>query len=134
MLNTLDMYGVCHEIYRDFRGKNVYTELDENILNFIFRLYNTTEIDCEEIKALWIEWLTKGTLSVSNQIQNARIRLRNRKVPKAVLKAVEKFKLIDNIIMNSDYQDATAHPLWSEWEHYAYALVEQGWGYLIKAD
>lgn len=59
---------------------------------------------------------------------------RNRKVQTAVLKAVEKFKLIDNIIMNSDYQDATAHPLWSEWEYYAYALVEQGWGYLIKVD
>lgn len=55
-----------------------------------------------------------------------------KKVSTAVLKAVEKFKLIDNIIMNSDYQDATAHPLWSEWEHYAYVLVEQGWGYLIR--
>lgn len=129
MLNTLDMYGICHEIYRDYTNKNAYTELDENILNFIFKLYNTTEIDCEEVKSLWIEWLTKGTLSVNTQIQNARNR--NRKVPTAVLKAVEKFKLIDNIIMNSDYQDATAHPLWSEWEHYAYALVEQGWGYLI---
>ena len=132
MLNTLDMYGICHEIYRDLKGKNAYAETDENILNFIFRLYNITEIDCEEIKALWIEWLTKGTLSINTQIQNARNR--NRKVPIAVLKAVEKFKLIDNIIMNSDYQDATAHPLWSEWERYAYTLVEQGWGYLIKAN
>lgn len=132
MLNTLDMYGICHEIYRDFKGKNTYVETDENILNFIFRLYNTTEIDCEEVKSLWIEWLTKGTLSVNMQIQKARNR--NRKVPTAVLKAVEKFKLIDNIIMNSDYQDATAHPLWSEWEHYAYVLVEQGFGYLIKAN
>ena len=132
MLNTLDMYGICHEIYRDLKGKNIYTETDENILNFIFRLYNTTEIDCEEVKSLWIEWLTKGTLSVNTQIQNARNR--NRKVPIAVLKAVEKFKLIDNIIMNSDYQDATAHPLWSEWERYTYTLVEHGWGYLIKAN
>ena len=55
------------------------------------------------------------------------------KVPTEVLKVVEKFKIIDNIIMNSDYQDATAHPLWSEYEDYVYALVEQGWGYLIKA-
>lgn len=52
MFNTLDMYGICHEIYRDLKGKNVYAETDENILNFIFRLYNITEIDCEEIKAL----------------------------------------------------------------------------------
>ena len=76
MLNTLDMYGVCYEIYRDLKGKNAYTETDENILNFIFnKLYNTTEIDCEEIKALWIEWLTKGTLSINTQIQNARSRI-----------------------------------------------------------
>lgn len=74
MLNTLDMYGICHEIYRDFKGRNIYTEIDENILNFIFRLYNTTEIDCEEVKSLWIEWLTKGTLSINTQIQNARNR------------------------------------------------------------
>jgi len=84
MLNTLDMYGICHEIFRDFRGKNTYAETDESILNFIFRLYNTTEIDCEEIKALWIEWLTKGTLSINTQIQNAKTR--NRKVLTAVLK------------------------------------------------
>ena len=31
MLNTLDMYGICHEIYRDFRGKSVYEKTDENI-------------------------------------------------------------------------------------------------------
>lgn len=74
MLNTLDMYGICHEIYHDLKGKNAYSETDENILNFIFRLYNTTEIDCEEIKVLWIEWLTKGILSVNTQIQNARNR------------------------------------------------------------
>ncbi|WP_288681606.1 hypothetical protein [uncultured Eubacterium sp.] len=74
MFNTLDMYGICNEIYRDFRGKNTYTETDKNILNFIFTLYNKTEIDCEEIKALWIEWLTKGSLSIETQIKNARIR------------------------------------------------------------
>lgn len=99
MLNTLDMYGICHEIYRDFKGRNIYTEIDENILNFIFRLYNTTEIDCEEVKSLWIEWLTKGTLSINTQIQNARNR--NKKIPTVVLKAAEKFKLIDNIIWDA---------------------------------
>lgn len=74
MLNTLDMYGICHEIYRDFSGEFVYSEIDETILNFIFRLYNVTEIDCEEIISLWIEWLKKGILSVNTQIQNARNR------------------------------------------------------------
>lgn len=76
-MNTLEIYGICHEIYRDFTGKNTYAETDENILNFIFKLYNTTEIDCEEIKALWIEWLTKGILSINMQIQNARNRITN---------------------------------------------------------
>lgn len=76
-MNTLEMYGVCHEIYRDFTGKNTYAETDENILNFIFRLYNTTVIDCEEIKALWIEWLTSGILSINIQIQDARNRIAN---------------------------------------------------------
>ena len=55
------------------------------------------------------------------------------RVPTEVLKVVERLKIIDNIIMNSDYQDATTHPLWSEYEDCLYALVEQGWGYLIEA-
>ena len=29
MLNTLDMYGICHEVYRDLKGKNTYAETDE---------------------------------------------------------------------------------------------------------
>ncbi len=74
MLNILDMYGICHEIYRDFRGKNTYAETDETILNFIFKLYNITEIDCEEIISLWIEWLKKGSLSVNDMIKKSRMR------------------------------------------------------------
>lgn len=74
MLNILDMYGICHEIYRDFRGKNTYAETDETILNFIFKLYNITEIDCEEIISLWIEWLKKGSLSVNDMIKKGRMR------------------------------------------------------------
>ena len=31
-------HEICHEIYRDYRGKNTYTEIDENILTFIFTL------------------------------------------------------------------------------------------------
>ena len=74
MLNTLDMYGICHEIYRDLNGKSVYNEIDETILNFIFRLCNVTEIDCEEIISLWIEWLKKGSLSVNDMIKRSRMR------------------------------------------------------------
>lgn len=69
------MYGVCCEIYRDLRNKAEYAENDETVLDLIFRLYNTTEIDCEEIRALWIEYQTKGTLSIHTQIQNARSRI-----------------------------------------------------------
>ena len=74
MLNTLDMYGIWHEIYRDFSGEFVYSEIDETILNFIFRLYNVTEIDCEEIISLWIEWLKNGNLSVNDMIKRSRMR------------------------------------------------------------
>ena len=74
MLNTLDRYGLCHEIYRDFSGEFVYSEIDETILNFIFRLYNVTEIDCEEIISLWIEWLKNGNLSVNDMIKRSRMR------------------------------------------------------------
>lgn len=73
-MNTLDMYKICHEIYHDFTGKTSYEETDETILDLIFRLYNQTEIDCEEIRALWIEWLEKGTLSISDHVKNARNR------------------------------------------------------------
>ena len=74
MLNTLDMYGICHEIYRDFSGEFVYSEIDETILNFIFRLYNVTEKDCEKIISLWIEWLKNGNLSVNDMIKRSRMR------------------------------------------------------------
>ena len=55
------------------------------------------------------------------------------RVPTEVLKVVERLKIIDNIIMNSDYQDATAHPLWSEYEHYPHALPQHARRYLIQA-
>lgn len=74
-MNMLDMYGVYYEIYRDLRNKTEYAENDEAVLDLIFRLYNMTEIDCEEIRALWIEYLTKGTLSIRTHIQNARSRM-----------------------------------------------------------
>ena len=73
-MNTLQILGICKEIYRDLRGKKVYTEPDQAILNCIMRLYNTTEIDWEEVKSLWIEYLTKGSLSIPATIQIARQR------------------------------------------------------------
>ena len=73
-MNTLQILGICKEIYRDLRGKKVYTEPDQTVLNCIMRLYNTTEIDWEEVKSLWIEYLTKGSLSIPATIQIARQR------------------------------------------------------------
>ena len=73
-MNTIQILGICKECYRDLKGKNTYTETDKNILDFIIRLYNTTEIDWEEVKNLWIEYLTKGTLSVSVAVNQARQR------------------------------------------------------------
>ena len=75
-MNTPEMYGICYEIYRDLRGKNAYDPIDEDILNTIIRLYNTTEIDWLEVRALWIEWLNEGKLSINDQIRNARNRNR----------------------------------------------------------
>ena len=73
-MNTLQILGICKEIYRDLRGKKVYTEPDQVILNCIIRLYNITEIDWEEVKSLWIEYLIKGSLSIPAAIQIARQR------------------------------------------------------------
>ena len=74
-MNTLQILGICKEIYRDLRGKKVYTEPDQAILNCIIRLYNITEIDWEEVKSLWIEYLIKGSLSIPAAIQIARQRI-----------------------------------------------------------
>lgn len=73
-MNTLQILGICREIYRDLKSKKVYTEPDQAILNCIIRLYNTTEIDWEEVKSLWIEYLIKGSLSIPAAIQIARQR------------------------------------------------------------
>ena len=73
-MNTLQILGICKEIYRDLRGKKVYIEPDQTVLNCIMRLYNTTEIDWEEVKSLWIEYLTKGSLLIPAAIQIARQR------------------------------------------------------------
>ena len=62
-MNTIQILGMCKEIYRDLTGNRTYKETDKNIHDLLIRLYNTTEIDWEEVKSLWIEYLTKGSLS-----------------------------------------------------------------------
>ena len=73
-MNTLQILGICKEIYRDLRGKKIYTESDQAVFNCIMRLYNTTEIDWEEVKSLWIEYLEKGSLNIPAAIQSAKQR------------------------------------------------------------
>lgn len=48
---------------------------DEPILDTIMRLYNTTEIDWEEVRFLWIGYLEKGNLYFSEAIKMARMRI-----------------------------------------------------------
>lgn len=74
-MNTMQIIKMCKNIYTDYRGmKRKALQEDSLILDTIMKLYNTTDIDTEEIKDLWIEYLTKGTLSISDMIQRARMR------------------------------------------------------------
>ena len=75
-MNTLQINKVLHKIYRDFtgEGRKMYY-YDSEIKDFLINLYNKTELDFEEIKSLWIEYLTNGNLSISNAIKNARERI-----------------------------------------------------------
>lgn len=73
-MNTIQILGICKEIYRDLTGNRTYKEPDRYILDLLIKLYNTTEIDWEEVKSLWIEYLTKGNLSFSDAISQARQR------------------------------------------------------------
>lgn len=84
-MNTFQIMNMMYEIQRDYTGMGRKIQAcDSEIKNFLIRAYNITEMDWEEIKELWIEWLEKGSLSVSNQIENAQKRiLREEKLRKA---------------------------------------------------
>lgn len=75
-MNTPQIKAMCNEIYRDYVGMGRKTEIaDANVLTLIFRLYNITEIDYEEVKFLWTKYLKTGNLPVSDAIQMARQRI-----------------------------------------------------------
>ena len=75
-MNTIQLIKIMHEMYRDISGmKRRPLDGDPAIQNFLINLYNTTELDWEEIKALWWEYLTKGTLSIPDAMQEAKRRL-----------------------------------------------------------
>lgn len=77
-MNTIEIINMCKEIYRDYKGMNrkQLTE-DSLILDTIMRLYNTTEIDWEEVKWLWITYLDNGNLYISEAMEMARVRIAN---------------------------------------------------------
>lgn len=76
IMNTPEISKMMHEIYCKFIGmgrENHY--YDSEIKNFIISFYNRTEIDFEEVKNLWIEYLDRGTLSLDKAIAYARCRI-----------------------------------------------------------
>lgn len=75
-MNTTQIIKMCKEIYRDYRGmKRKPLPEDSLILDTIMRLYNTTEIDWEEVKWLWINYLEKGNLYLSKAMEMAEKRI-----------------------------------------------------------
>ena len=75
-MNTTRISAMCKEVYRDYTGmgrkKNDY---DGQILSLIMYMYNHTEIDWEEVKWLWVEYLRTGKLDFPTAIRNARERI-----------------------------------------------------------
>ena len=75
-MNTTQIIAMCKEIYRDYTGtgraKQTY---DKEILSLIMYMYNHTELDWEEVKWLWVEYLRTGKLDFHLAIQCARERI-----------------------------------------------------------
>lgn len=75
-MNTTQIIKMCKNIYADYRGmKRKALPEDSLVLNTIMRLYNTTEIDWEEVKFLWMNYLEKGNLYISEAMEMARERI-----------------------------------------------------------
>lgn len=79
-MNATQITAMCKEIYRNYTGmgraKQTY---DGQILALIMYMYNHTEIDHEEVKYLWVEYLTNGKLDFPNAIHHARERIQDEK-------------------------------------------------------
>lgn len=75
-MNTMQINKMCRNIYNDFPGMGrTETAYDADIYNTIMRLYNTIpEIDWEEVKFLWVNYLETGNLDISTAIQMGRNR------------------------------------------------------------
>ena len=77
-MNAKQITEMCKEIYRDYAGsgrtKQTY---DNQILAIIMYMYNYTEIDWEEVKWLWMEYLRTGNLDFPEAIRHARERIQD---------------------------------------------------------
>lgn len=80
-MNTIQIIKMCNNIYADYRGmkRRPLTE-DPLILDTIIRLYNTTEIDWEEVKFLWVNYLESSNLYISEAMKMARERIVHEKM------------------------------------------------------
>lgn len=75
-MNTIQIIKMCNNIYADYKGmKRKSLAEDSFILDTIMRLYNTTEIDWEEVKWLWLTYLESGNLYISEAMEMARVRI-----------------------------------------------------------
>ena len=77
-MNTSKIITMCKNIYADYvgMGREKANE-DKHILATIMYMYNNTEIDWEEVKWLWMQYLEKGILDFSTAIFVARERIRD---------------------------------------------------------
>lgn len=75
-MNTMQINKMCRNIYCDFSGMGrTETVYDADVYNTIMRFYNTIpEIDWEEVKQLWVEYLESGVLNFNSALENARKR------------------------------------------------------------
>ena len=106
-MNTPEISKMMHEIYRDFTRYGRKTHYyDSEIKNFIISFYNRTEIDMEEVKNLWIEYLDRGTLSLDKAVTYARCRIEGEK-----RNAERKVKMKNKyIITKLDFANCTKYP------------------------
>lgn len=75
-MNTPKITKMCKNIYADYisKGRTKENE-DKYILATIMYMYNNTEIDHEEVKWLWKQYLNEGILDFSTAIYMARERI-----------------------------------------------------------
>lgn len=75
-MNTIQLTKIMHNMYADSIGmkRKPLPQADDAVQNFLIQLYNTTELDWEEIKSLWWEYLTEGKMSIPSAMESARKR------------------------------------------------------------